>query len=83
MPKTYPFDHDAQCYCCNVSISDGSDVVNLRGKHPQGMAPQVDDCTAVDHASESGELEFESLSCRTWEVEQSASPILGGQIMDA
>ena len=42
----------------------------------QGMAPQVDDCTAVGHASESEELEPESLSCRTWEVEKDASPIL-------
>jgi len=80
MPKMYSFDYDAQCYCCNVS--GGSDVVNMRGEHPQGMAPQVDDCTAVGHASESGELEFESLSCRTWEVEQGASPIPGGQVMD-
>ena len=76
MPKTYSFDYDAQCYCCNVSISGGSDVVNMRGEHPQGMAPQVDDCTDVGHASESGELELDSLSCRMWEVEQDASPIL-------
>ena len=75
----YPFGYDAQRYC---SVSDGSDIVNLTGKYSQGMAPQVDDCTAVGHASESRELELESSSCRTWEVEQSASQIFGWQIMD-
>ena len=69
-------------------MSDVSGMARLTVDQPQGMSSQVLEVMAVEQASESGGLKFEGesysegLSYRLWEVEQSTTPILGGQVMD-